>query len=200
MKKIASLFSMKLFFYDTDFLDYKKVNKTIWGLTILSCIVLISIVTYSIGRYNKLRNLSDYEKEILVIDLNNKHDFTQEKFIQMLKDLNVKYPWIVMAQARIESGGYRSRIFRENHNLFGMKEPSVRITTAQGTQYNHAYYNTWRESVYDYAFYQSRYMSAAKSEDDYYYILSQSYAEAPNYIEALKNEVRKHNLKSYFAD
>lgn len=198
MKNI--IFFKRMFTYDNDTLDYKKINGYVLLLTIVSITTLISIGAFLYGRYTHINNLSDFEKEILVIDLNNKHDFTQDKFVQMLKDLNVKYPWIVMAQARIESGGYRSRIFRENHNLFGMKEPNVRITTAQGTQYNHAYYNTWRESVYDYAFYQARYMSSAKSEEDYFYILGQSYAEAPDYINALKNEINKHNLKKYFVD
>ena len=198
MEKDRKYFYKRLFIYDRGTLDYKKVNGPLWILKGISVLIMVVIISYGIGRYTHLHNLSDYEKEILVIDLNNKHDFTQEKFVQMLIDLNVRYPWIVMAQARIESGGYRSRIFRENHNLFGMKEPTVRVTTAQGTQYNHAYYNTWRESVYDYAFYQSRYMSSAKTEEDYFYILGQSYAESPDYVEALKKEISKNNLKKYF--
>jgi len=115
-----------------------------------------------------------------------------------LQYLNVKYPYIVLAQARIESGVYKSKIFKENHNLFGMKQANVRINTAKGTQYNHAYYDTWRESVYDYAFYQSRYMSAAKNEEEYFYILGQSYAESPDYVVALKQHIQKNNLRDLF--
>jgi uncharacterized FlgJ-related protein len=39
------------------------------------------------------------------------------------------------------------KIFVENNNLFGMKEARVRLNLAKGTQYGHAYYDDWKESV-----------------------------------------------------
>jgi len=93
---------------------------------------------------------------------------------------------------------YEKEIFRENHNLFGMKEAVSRITTAEGTQYNHAYYVNWRESVYDYAFYQNRYLTNVRTEAEYYAMLNASYAEASNYVEVLKKTIEKENLKSLF--
>jgi hypothetical protein len=45
---------------------------------------------------------------------------------------------------------------------------SSNVNTAKGTNLNHAYYDTWMESVYDYAFYQCRYMSSASTEQEYY--------------------------------
>ena len=103
-----------------------------------------------------------------------------------------------MAQSIVETGHWKSHIFRENHNLFGMKEAKQRVTTAQGTQNNHAYYSTWRESVYDYAFYQSRYLGSINSEADYYAYLDASYAENPNYIAAIKKAIKEHGLKELF--
>ena len=88
--------------------------------------------------------------------------------------------------------------FSEDNNLFGMKEAHVRIHTAQGTQYNHAYYNTWRESVYDYAFYQCRYLPKVKTDLEYLNYLSQSYAESPNYIQSLKSMIKREGLKNKF--
>lgn len=188
----------KWFTYNSDTLEHKKIN--LWYvLFLLLCIVSgVSFLSYSYGRYQNIKNLTPYEKELLVVNINTKDDFSEDKLIQMLKDLNVKYPYIVLAQARIESGRFTSRIFKENHNLFGMKQANRRVNTAKGTQYNHAFYDTWRESVYDYAFYQSRYMNKASNENEYYYILGQSYAEAPHYIEALKSEVKKYKLKDKF--
>ena len=49
-----------------------------------------------------------------------------------------------------------------------MKEAYVRVHTARGTQYGHAYYEDWEESVYDYAFYQCRYLGAIRTEDEYF--------------------------------
>jgi flagellum-specific peptidoglycan hydrolase FlgJ len=116
----------------------------------------------------------------------------------MLKDLNVKYPHIVLAQSILETGHYSSTIFKTNHNLFGMKEARRRVKTAKGTQLNHAYYENWKESVYDYAFYQCRYMGRIDSEDEYYQALDASYAEANQYSTLLKQIVERENLHSLF--
>ena len=98
----------------------------------------------------------------------------------------------------VETGHWKSNIFKENHNLFGMKQARVRINTAGGTQNGHAYYDNWIESVYDYAFYQNRYLTNVRTESEYYAMLSASYAEASNYVEVLKSTVEKQNLKSLF--
>ena len=188
----------KLFIYKPDNLELIRVQKWRIGLLMFYFLFLVGGSFYLLGRYMSLESLSDFEKEVLIVNLKNKNDFSEESFIEMLQDLNVKYPYIVLAQARIESGHYSSRIFKENHNLFGMKQANRRINTAEGTQYGHAFYQTWRESVYDYAFYQSRYLSSATTEEEYYYIIGKSYAEDPKYISKLKNEVQKNKLKSKF--
>ena len=188
----------KFFIYNNDTLEHKKISLWYIILFLLLLITVSSSVSYSVGRVQKIRHLTTYEKELLIVDINTKDDFSEEKLIQMLKDLNVKYPYIVLAQSRIETGRYTSKIFKENHNLFGMKQANRRVNTAKGTQYNHAFYDTWRESVYDYAFYQSRYMNKAKNEEEYFYVLGQSYAEAPHYVQALKSEIVKHKLKDLF--
>ena len=116
----------------------------------------------------------------------------------MLISLNIKFPHIVLAQAKLESGNYSSKIFKENHNLFGMKEARVRIHTSKGTQFNHAYYSHWKESVYDYAFYQCRYLSGIRSESEYFSYLGASYAEDTEYVSKLKRMIEKEELKSKF--
>jgi hypothetical protein len=113
--------------------------------------------------------------------------FTEQKLKDYLIELNVKYPNIVFAQAKLESGNFKSKIFEENNNLFGMKQPSIRTTTATGEQYNHATYNSWRESVLDYALYSCKYTSSIKSESEYIAYLGSRYAEDTNYIFKLKN-------------
>jgi hypothetical protein len=74
----------------------------------------------------------------------------------------------------------------------------LELNTAKGTNLNHAYYDTWMESVYDYAFYQCRYMSSASTEQEYYVALDASYAEASQYSGTLKSIVEKRNLKKLF--
>ena len=197
MNLFQKLSNCKIYLYNKQDLSQKKLNKYLIALYVVLISGLFSFSGYTVGRVMKLTNLSHIEKELLVVDL-QRDDFTEEKLADLLKKLKIKYPEIVLAQARLETGGYKSRIFRENHNLFGMKEAVRRINTAQGTQYNHAYYEHWRESVYDYAFYQCRYMGQVRSREEYFNLLSQSYAEDPVYVTKLKNEIKKRNLSKYF--
>ena len=168
-----------------------------WSLFSMIILLLASFVS---GRYVRYSNLEEIEKELLVLNLKEEESkFTEEKFVNELIRLNVKYPHIVMAQSIVETGHFSSHIFIENHNLFGMKEAMVRVNTARGTQFGHAYYDDWYESVYDYAFYQCRYLSNLKSESEYFSYLSRVYAEAGDgYITQLKKVIEQEKLKELF--
>ena len=183
--------------YDKETLLLKRDRRFIY--LSLSLIIITNILSFGFGRYNRLCSLESYEKEVLIVNLKEeKESFTKERLVEELKRLNVKFPHIVMAQSIVETGYWNSEIFKENNNLFGMKEARVRIHTAQGTQFNHAYYNIWRESVYDYAFYQCRYLSNINTEDEYLSYLGQSYAEATNYVSILKTMIKREKLKEKF--
>jgi len=143
--------------------------------------------------------LDKFERELVILNLDRERNkFTEEKLINLMVDLNIKYPHIVLAQAKLESGNYKSKVFKQNHNLFGMRQARVRVNTAKGTSLNHAYYDNWQESVYDYAFYQCRYMSDARTEQDYLTALDASYAEANKYSATLKQIIERENLRLIF--
>lgn len=124
--------------------------------------------------------------------------FTEEKLVLYLKELNIKYPYIALAQAKLETGNYTSKIFKNNNNLFGMKQARSRATTAKGTILNHAVYSSWEESVIDYALYSASYMSKIKSEKEYLAHLGRSYAQDPKYMIKLKAVIKKEKLKTLF--
>ena len=179
-----------LYRYNKEELKFEKaihVNSLKWVLIGLALMSFISVNTMEI---------KDYE-HILEINISGEREFTEDKLVRKLKELNIRYPHIVLAQAKLESNNYSSRIFIDNNNLFGMKEARVRINLAKGTQYKHAYYNTWQESVLDYAFWMATYGSKCKTEQQYYNLLN-GYAEDSNYQAKLKNIIKKHNLKSKF--
>ena len=56
----------------------------------------------------------------------------------------------IYKHARSESGNFKSKIFRENNNAFGMRLAKRRQTTAVGKNRGYAIYNDWYDSVYDY--------------------------------------------------
>ena len=186
-----------LYKYDKN--DLKFVKTKLAHKIALGSVIVVSIISFSIGRVLRIQALDKYEKEFLILNLQSeKNKFTKEKFADELKRLNVKFPYIVMAQSIIETGHWTSNVFKENHNLFGMKQANVRINTANGTQNGHAYYDDWYQSVYDYAFYQCRYLGGIDTEDEYYTYLGSSYAEAGNYVQVVKSTVEKEKLKELF--
>ena len=173
--------------------DIKKIRVIITG------VLSLLFISFLLGRYVNIKALDAFEKELIVLNLQKeKNKFTQEKLVQMLKDLNVKHPHIALAQAKLETGNFKSAVFKQNNNLFGMKQARVRVNTAKGTNLNHAYYDNWQESVYDYAFYQCRYMANARTEAEYFAALDASYAEASQYSQTLKSIIQKENLKELF--
>ncbi len=62
---------------------------------------------------------------------------------------------LIIAQAKFESGGYKSKLFREHCNLFGMVHPRRRNTYSKGPYARaekrccYASYNSVQESVQD---------------------------------------------------
>lgn len=180
--------------YDKSTLRFVRVN---WLSVILKVLAVIAVVfsVLSLTIHNDMKDLS--ESEIMFIMV--KHDkFSTDKLLCMIKELNFSFPDIVFAQAILETNNFKSRIFMENNNLFGMKQSVKRITKARYTQYDHAYYKNWIESVDDYALYSSTYLSSLKTESDYFEYLSQNYAEDSQYVTKLKSIIASMNLKSKF--
>lgn len=188
-----------LYYYCKKRLLFKNINHKFviaFVAYTFSLIVGTLLITHTSDRQKVIQSITPEERMIVINQ--NKRPFSEDSLIILLKDLNVKFPHIVLAQSIVETGHWTSRIFKENHNLFGMKEAYVRVHTAKGTQHNHAYYENWIESVYDYAFYQCRYLSSISTEEEYFQYLSRSYAEAPNYIQSLKNVIANEKLREKF--
>ena len=199
---------MKFYCYDSKNLSLKKesvlnnikrnyifyiIFSTLISLLSIFLFKLLFIPNISLKEVPSLK--SKYEKVCIAEVQNN---FTEEKFINKIKQLNLNYPHIVYAQAMLESGNFTSKIFRENNNMFGMKQARVRINLAKSTQYNHAYFETWEDCLLDFAFHRATYFSKLKTEQDYYNYLGKYYAEDPSYIGKLKSMVNKYKLKDKF--
>jgi len=186
-----------LYRYDKKKLMFVSIKKRL--LHIFYLLLLTNILSFFYGRYSKTSIVDRYEKEIILMSVNEEsYDFSKENLVTELKRLNIKFPHIVMAQSMVETGYWKSDIFIENHNLFGMKEARIRVNTALGTNRNHAHYSDWVSSVLDYAFYQSTYLKDLKTEEQYYNYLSRSYAESENYVNSVKSMVIKENLVDLF--
>lgn len=104
----------------------------------------------------------------------------------------IEYPDIVFAQAVLESGHFRSKVYRFNNNTFGMRMPRVRETVALKSLNGYAVYSDWQGSVEDYKLYQEYCFKDRKVSRKYYYqYLDRIYCKAgKNYSTKVKSVIR----------
>ena len=154
----------------------KKVNLILIGYVLLTFMVFLSSHTKDseITITSEVKNTTE------------ETDFSEEKLVNYIKELNIRFPHIVLAQAKLETGNFKSRLFRENNNLFGMKCATKRPFIHKGEHRGHAKYDRWQDCVIDYALYQAAYLSDKRTESEYFDYLSGNYAEDTNYIITLK--------------
>jgi uncharacterized FlgJ-related protein len=170
------------------------MEKTLIGkaMYIMANSILIGII---VGMFIEKPKIVYVDKVILVYE----HDlFNEDKLINEITSIKIKFPHIVYAQSILESNRGFSHIAVQNNNLFGMKNSFSRATTANGSSMGYACYNTWKDSLYDYALYQSSYTRHIKTEDDYFNHLKSSYASDPFYVNKLKYIIETNKLKELF--
>lgn len=108
-----------------------------------------------------------------------------DSLLEYIYEMRIEHPYVVYAQALKESARFTSNIYKENHNLFGMKVPERRSTVVIGVNRGHAVYLDWKMSVIDYALFQEAYMSGL-SEDEYLTRLGKIYAQDKDYEKDLR--------------
>jgi flagellum-specific peptidoglycan hydrolase FlgJ len=116
--------------------------------------------------------------------------FSELNVYKQLVKIGIAYPDVVLAQAKIETGNFTSRIFTENNNMFGMKLPERRETTAVGENRNHAKYTDWIQSIKDYKLWQDQMIHRTPTKRAYLAYLKRNYAEDKNYINKIKKTVK----------
>ena len=89
-----------------------------------------------------------------------------------LQRQHVPHPEIVLAQARLETGNFKSRRCKVDHNLFGIKHNG-----------RYAKYAKWQDSVSDY---KARISSRYAGGDYYAFLRRIGYAKDPNYVRKLR--------------
>ena len=169
------------------------VKMLIIGFLTLGVLFAVSLVVQE-NDYRDLEELNneafrelEYEfnrADSLQSELDSLHTLSWENVEYWIDTLGIDHPEVVKQQVMLETGALTSTICHENNNLFGMKEPRIRETTALGTKRGHSYYGTYIDSIKDYKLWQDNMYGGG----DYYAFLNRvGYAEARYYITALKN-------------
>lgn len=107
----------------------------------------------------------------------------------------------ITAQALHETGNLKSKLFKENNNLFGMKQPVKRFTLSRGEKNNYASFGNYEESIIDYNLYWLYQIGKIKNIDtieNFVHMLKKaSYFEA---TEAAYLKGVKYFYNKYFND
>lgn len=116
--------------------------------------------------------------------INTPDSINDDILYDFLLENNAWYPEILLAQAKLESGNYSSKIFQSNNNLYGMKRVYKRPTTQQGDDKGYGYYSNWCLSVLDRILWDKFTFKNKPSKEEYLKAM-RGYAEDPHYIEKL---------------
>jgi uncharacterized FlgJ-related protein len=110
--------------------------------------------------------------------------------------LPFKHKDIIVAQAILETGWFKSKNCVKNNNLFGMRRAYTRMTTSDTTLNGYAHYANWRMSIIDYYLLQAtRENIIPTNRTQYYHYLDKVYSEVGrNYSDQLKDILSRINL------
>lgn len=124
-----------------------------------------------------------------------------DAFLYLLEKVGISNGEVVLAQALLETGNFKSKIFLENNNAFGMK--FNKRGWAKGTRNGHAFYDSTLDSFYDYKAWQDnikRIHGGEMSDEEYLMVLNspykdhRRYAEDRRYVEKLRILIKKIRL------
>lgn len=134
---------------------------------------------------------------------------TMENLEAEIYALDMICPEVVLAQVKLESGHLTSHLLRRSNNMFGMRYPMKRKTTAIGiyipsldsvvtgtrdeikkyAQYSsYAVYARWQDAVADYKLWQDH---AFRVNERYIDFIQKNYAEDSAYVQRIKILARK---------
>lgn len=151
-----------------------KYSRVIYA--ILMGLLIVSIIVYNYSKDNKskivpkvdLPKPSKKTSKVVILDT----FFSEEALKQEIDSQGIMFPDIVYKQARLETGNFKSAVFKNYHNLFGFMNRKGYIK-----------YTTWKASVKDYRRWQVRFYSGG----EYYQFLKDiRYAEDPEYVNKLR--------------
>jgi hypothetical protein len=109
-----------------------------------------------------------------------------------MNNAGIRFVDIAIAQAMLESDNFTSKVFKRNHNMFGMQLAEKRKTTAIGKKGKYALYKCWHGSVQDYALRQQQIFQRHPNMTRMQYLahIKRFYAEDPHYMVKLQRRIK----------
>ena len=141
-----------------------------------SAYIITAIILMLLGFSSGVKVKTIVER-IPVIMTTKEQECNQENVKAFIVKLNVKFPKIVYQQVMLESNSLQSPIAKELNNLVCMENARSRPTTGSDIGTRFARYDNWKQSLVDYALWQTYMARDITSEEDYYYLLDNLYCD-----------------------
>lgn len=163
-------------------------------LAIIMCVRINSLQQEIDALKTPKNEVISHNKDVLTsyawVEQQSKMPVTDETALCFMQQIGIEHPHIVLAQMKLESGNYTSKLALENNNYFGMKQPRKRATTSIGEKNGYASYKSWIHSVLDYALWQKEY-ARSLTEVEYLDSLT-TYAEDSSYRSKVQQIANKY--------
>lgn len=116
-------------------------------------------------------------------------NISKDEIKQSIINHGVKWPEIGYAQAVIETGNFKSKLFKKSNNLFGMKV-SKRKMHIYKTRNNSCVYFSWQKSIEDYKLFQDRF----ETKNDFENYLKNHYCSNKKYWKLISLILKKEKF------
>lgn len=164
-----------------------------WVLAIIAWLFAFIPLVHRTEEIKELRDKIYKEEQMLSLEysigywfINTPEEINDSVLYQFLLDNNAWYPDILLKQAKIESGNYKSNVYVNSCNLYGMRKVGKRNTTQRGTYNGYGVYDNWCLSVLDRMLWDVFYFKNEKPTEEKYLKAMGIYAEDSDYISKIK--------------
>lgn len=153
-----------------------ETNTNFNYLIITTSLVLLAIAFFP--KEEKVEEPKQVEVEVVDTLKVDTLQLTKENFFKACEYYDIKFPEIVWAQARLESGNFKSNVYKTKNNFLGLTNAKIRdyYTFSHWTDCLRGYKN----SV------QYKYKGDDTTQSYYTWLRDLPYAEDPHYISKVK--------------
>lgn len=177
---------MKLYKYNKNTLIYEPIQIRTYTLSIFIVLFIGFSLALSPRVVHTIERIPFRIQE-------EENTFHPDKLKGMIREMNFKFPDIIYSQAVLESNNFKSALFKQNNNLFGMRSAQSRTTTNKGSQMGYANYVDYESSVIDRALWDEAF-TRGLNRKQYLDLLAKIYAADPLYKQKLLKIIKDYNL------
>lgn len=182
-------YNKNLYWFNEKELKYEPHKGSNFKILVTVVVAFLLLGATSIVKINHT-----FEKIPVIID-SSKEECTLDKTYKLAKEIGIKFPDIYVAMVAIESGNLSSPIYTELNNLTCMEYTRGRPSLGKNTGKRFARFDDWKQSVYDFAIWQTYCSKSNISREDYFKLLDRVYC--PSNLEENKGPLYSERIKDY---